>query len=104
VRTTLIATLLFAGAQVAAGQGASQPPAPPVRTIGISADGVCSFEDISVPCDQFADRLVSMHRAPIGQVHFRVDPGAEYRMVAATLASLRKAGIKVGVVNTQPSQ
>ena len=104
MRTTLIAALLLAGAQVAAAQEASQEPAAPVLTIHLSADGVCSFEDTSLPCDQLARRLVSMHLGPNARVHFSVDPGAKYQMVAAMLTALREVGLKVGVVNTQPSQ
>ena len=104
MRTTLIAALLLSGAQVAAAQEASQEQAAPVLTIRLSADGVCTFEDISLPCDQLARRLVSMHLRPNAQVHFSLDPGVKYEMVAATLTFLREVGLKIGVVNTQPSQ
>jgi biopolymer transport protein ExbD len=104
VRATLIAAVLLSGAQVAAAQEVSQEQAARVLTIRLSADGVCTFEDISLPCDQLARRLVSMHLRPNAQVRFSLDPGAKYEMVAAMLTSLRKVGLKVGVVNTQPSQ
>jgi biopolymer transport protein ExbD len=104
MRTTLIATLLLAFAQMAVAQGASQQAAALVLTIRLSADGVCSFADTSIPCDQLASRLVSMKLAPNGHVHFWVDPAAKYEMVAAILASLQKTGIKVGFVPKQPSQ
>jgi biopolymer transport protein ExbD len=45
-----------------------------------------------------------MHLGPNARVHFSVDPGAKYQMVAAMLTALREVGLKVGVVNTQPSQ
>jgi biopolymer transport protein ExbD len=104
MRTTLIAALLLSAAQVAAAQEASQEQAAPVLTIRLSADGICTFEDISLPCDQLARRLVSMHLRPNPQAHFSLDPGAKYEMVAAMLTSLREVGLKVGVVNIQSSQ
>jgi len=104
MRTTLIATLLLVGAQVAAAQEASRDQAAPVLTIRLSAGGVCSFEDTSLPCDQLARRLIAMHVAPNTLVHFSIDPGAKYETVAAMLASLREVGLKVGFVPTQPSQ
>jgi biopolymer transport protein ExbD len=100
MRTTLIATLLLVGAHVAA----AQDKAAPVLTIRLSADGVCSFEDTSLPCDQLARRLIAMHVAPNTRVQFSIDSGAKYEMVAAMLASLREVGLKVGYVPTQPSQ
>ena len=103
MRTTLIASFLLAGALVASAQETSQEQATPLLVIRLSADGTCVFEDSSMPCDELATRLVAMNLAPNSHVHISVDRDAKYEMVAAMITSLRRTGIKIGYINTQPS-
>jgi len=84
------------------GRLASPTTSDEVLTIRISADGICHFLDSSVPCVDLGRHLLSKHLAQNGYVNIKVDKDSKYELVAATLESLQRAGIKrkLGFVNT----
>jgi biopolymer transport protein ExbD len=83
------------------GRLASPAATDEVLTIQISADGICHL-DSSVPCVDLGGYLLSKHLAQNGQVNIKVDKDSKYELVAATLESLQRAGIKrkLGFINT----
>jgi len=94
-----IATCLLVLSQFATGQSASLDA--DVLTIHISENGICHFLDDSAPCEQLGEYLLTKHLAQNGHIHIAVDRASKYELVAATLESIQRAGIKVkiGFVN-----
>jgi biopolymer transport protein ExbD len=84
------------------GQLASLATSDEVLTIQISADGICHFLDSAVPCVDLGRYLLSKHLAQNGHINIKVDKDPKYELVAATLESLQRAGIKrkLGFINT----
>ena len=106
MRTTLVAAFYLTVAPVAMGQSAPTNPGVDVLTVHISANGNCYFLNTSAPCEKLGTYLLSMHLAQDGELQLGVDKFARYEIVAATLESLERAGlkIKVGFVHVEPSQ
>jgi biopolymer transport protein ExbD len=106
MRATMVAAFYLAIAPVAMGQSAPTNTGDDVLMVRISADGNCYFLNTSAPCEELGAYLLSMHLAQEGELHLGVDKFARYELVAATLESLERAGlkVKVGFVHVEPSQ
>lgn len=98
-RSTFIAAILLAFAQLAVGQCV---PGEELLTIHVSADGVCRFLDFSSPCALLGGNLIATHHNHHVELAFEIDPATKYEVVRAMMESLQRAGIaKIGCVNNE---